>query len=61
MKRLKLLRHLAQHGCCLHREGGKHSIWRNPANERKVPVPRHAEIVDRTALRICEQLGIPGP
>ena len=30
MKRREFLRHLADHGCVLDREGGNHSIYRNP-------------------------------
>jgi hypothetical protein len=30
----------------------------NPANGVKAPVPRHAEIDNRLANKICQQLGI---
>jgi hypothetical protein len=43
----------------LHREGGRHSILVNPANGRKAPVPRHSEIDNRLARKICEQLDAP--
>jgi mRNA interferase HicA len=56
VKRRELLDHLRRHGCVLHREGGRHSILLNPVNGRKVPVPRHSEIDNRLARKICEQL-----
>ena len=59
MKRRDLLAHLARHGCRFVREGGDHSIWENPANRRRTAIPRHREIVDFTARRICRQLGVP--
>jgi predicted RNA binding protein YcfA (HicA-like mRNA interferase family) len=61
MKRTDLLRHLATHGCQLLREGGRHSIYWNPSNRKTSAVPRHAEIVDAVANRICKDLGIPRP
>jgi predicted RNA binding protein YcfA (HicA-like mRNA interferase family) len=56
-----LIRHLAQQGCVLAREGGRHTIYRNPANERRASVPRHREIADLLARKICQQLQIPQP
>jgi predicted RNA binding protein YcfA (HicA-like mRNA interferase family) len=61
MKRRDLLRHLSEQGCRILREGGSHSIWHNPANGRRTSVPRHREIPDFTAGRICTQLDIPPP
>ncbi|NJM76106.1 MAG: type II toxin-antitoxin system HicA family toxin [Acaryochloridaceae cyanobacterium RU_4_10] len=61
MKRRDLLRHLSQYGCQLLREGGEHSIWENPTNNRRTSIPRHREIVDFTAVRICKQLDVPQP
>jgi len=61
MKRRDLLNHLQRHGCRFVREGGDHSIWQNPVNGRRTAVPRHREIPDFTAARICRQLGIPTP
>jgi predicted RNA binding protein YcfA (HicA-like mRNA interferase family) len=61
MKRRDLLEHLSRHGCRFVREGGDHSIWENPATRRRNAVPRHREIPDYTAARICKQLGIPTP
>lgn len=61
MKRRDLLQHLRQHGCRFVREGAEHSIWENPAARRRASIPRHREIPDYTAARICQQLGIPLP
>jgi hypothetical protein len=36
-----------------------HSIFVNPATGSKAPVPRHSEIDNRLAMKICRQLGIP--
>jgi mRNA interferase HicA len=52
---------MRRHGCSLKREGGNHSIWHNPEGGATVPVPRHPEIADVLARRICKDLGIPPP
>jgi len=52
MKREDLLRHLRSHGFQLLREGGRHSWWVNQS------VPRHREISDILANKICKDLGI---
>ncbi|MBU6422203.1 MAG: type II toxin-antitoxin system HicA family toxin [Gammaproteobacteria bacterium] len=59
MKRRDLLRHLAAHGCALLREGAKHSWWQNSNQGRRSAVPRHTEINDYLARKICRDLGIP--
>jgi predicted RNA binding protein YcfA (HicA-like mRNA interferase family) len=59
MKRRELLRHLERHGCHLDHEGSRHSIYKNPTTGRKSAVPRHMEIDNRLARKICSQLGIP--
>ena len=61
MKRGALLRHLRKHGCVLKREGGKHSLWTNPTNGAVQTVPRHNEIPDRLAVRICNGLRVTRP
>ena len=58
MKRTELVRHLLKHGCRFEREGGRHTIYTNPTNGAKVPVPRHAEIDNRLARKIFRQLSI---
>ncbi len=59
MKRSKLVHHLNTHGCELLREGKRHSWWHNPAMNRRSAVPRHNEISDVLAKKICKDLGIP--
>ena len=61
MKRSDLIRHLSAHGCKLLREGARHSIYWNPENRRTSAVPRHTEILDPVANRICKDMGIPRP
>lgn len=61
MKRITLLRHLRRHGCSLKREGGSHSLWTNPQNGATEAVPRHVEIANNLARKICRRLGIPDP
>jgi mRNA interferase HicA len=58
MKREALLRHLRRHGCQLLREGGRHSWWHNPMQNKRSAVPRHKEIDDDLARKICRDLGI---
>jgi predicted RNA binding protein YcfA (HicA-like mRNA interferase family) len=60
VKRRALVHHLEQHGCRLLREGGNHSIFVSPAG-RTSSVPRHTEINDDLAKKICKDLGIPPP
>ena len=58
MKRHELIHHLQEQGCCLEREGSRHTIYTNPANGANAPVPRHSEIDNRLARKICKQLSI---
>lgn len=59
MKRHALLRHLRRYGCYLKREGSAHSLWTNPATGAMETVPRHTEIPDKLARKICKGLEIP--
>ena len=61
MKRKDLIRHLNKEGCVLVREGGKYSVYMNPATKKEVPVTRHNEIADFAAKKICKELGINPP
>src|ERR1700676_149592 len=61
MKLDGLLRHLRRNGCVLRREGKEHSLWENPQTGHAEAVPRHAEIANLLAKRICRQLSIPDP
>ena len=59
MKRGVLLRHLRKNGCVLKREGRSHSLWTNPRSGGMEAVPRHNEIADRLAKKICRGLSVP--
>jgi mRNA interferase HicA len=61
VKRRELVRHLAQHGCELVREGDSHSIYVNRAAAKTSTVPRHSEINADLARKICKDLGVPVP
>jgi len=58
VKRRDLLKYLVSCGCILKREGKNHSIFFNPAACRFSTVPRHNEINDFLAAKICKDLGI---
>jgi mRNA interferase HicA len=57
MKQTSLIKHLQAHGAYLLREGKRHSIYQK--ENLKTEVPRHSEIVDELARKICRDLGIP--
>ncbi len=59
MKRGDLLRHLKECECEFVREGGRHSWWWHPHQNRRSAIPRHSEIDDNLARKICKDLGIP--
>ncbi len=59
MRRKELLDHLRSYGCILLREGARHSWWHNPALNKRSAVPRHSEIRDILAIKICKDLGVP--
>lgn len=61
MKRGHLLRHLRHRGCYLKREGAAHSLWANPQTGHVEAVPRHMEIPDLLARKICRALGVADP
>jgi predicted RNA binding protein YcfA (HicA-like mRNA interferase family) len=61
MKRRDLVRHLEERGCKLHREGAKHSVYINPAKLKTSTVPRHNEVNDFLARKICKDLEISAP
>ncbi|MGD0921267.1 MAG: type II toxin-antitoxin system HicA family toxin [Terriglobia bacterium] len=61
MKRRELLRHLTQQGCQLIREGARHTVLYNPKNNATSTVPRHREVDDSLARKICRDLHIPPP
>lgn len=61
MKRVDLIRRLETNGCRLLRDRGKHSVYVNPTNNQASAVPRHREINDFLARKICRDLGIAEP
>jgi mRNA interferase HicA len=61
MKRVDLIRHLESQGCRLMREGGNHSVYVNPERARTSAVPRHREINQYLARKICRDLEIAEP
>jgi len=58
MKRNALLQHLRRNGCYLKREGRSHSLWINPSTGHVEAVPRHTEIPNQLARKICKMLSI---
>ena len=61
MKRRDLIRHLEMHGCVLLREGGRHSVYLNRLRGKISTIPRHREINDLLARKICRDLEVPEP
>jgi predicted RNA binding protein YcfA (HicA-like mRNA interferase family) len=58
MKRRDFIRELEQAGCVLHRHGARHDVYRNLANDKKAPVPRHREIRNGLCRLIRKQLAL---
>jgi predicted RNA binding protein YcfA (HicA-like mRNA interferase family) len=58
VKRIELIRHLEAQGCEMLREGGNHTIYVNRQQRKSSSVPRHREINDYLARKICRDLGI---
>lgn len=42
-------------------KGVSHTIYVNRAEKKASSVPRHNEIVEFTAYKICKDLGVPKP
>jgi predicted RNA binding protein YcfA (HicA-like mRNA interferase family) len=61
VKRRDLLRHLERHGCELVREGANHTVYVNRRSGKVSTVPRHREINEFLARRICRDLDVPEP
>ena len=57
MKKTALIRHLVSHGATLLRQRRRHGIYMK--GNLKTQVPRHNEIVDELARKICRDLSIP--
>ena len=61
MKRRELLEHLTSHGCRYLREGSRHTVYFNPQSRKTSTIPRHNEIHEFLARKICKDLEIPKP
>jgi mRNA interferase HicA len=61
MKRRDLIRHLERNGCEFLREGGNHTIYVNRTKQKVSAVPRHREVLEFTARKICRDLDNPQP
>jgi len=61
VKRVELIRHLEQHGCERLREGGNHTIYVHRAARKVSAIPRHREINDFLARKICRDLDVAEP
>ncbi|MGA2194538.1 MAG: type II toxin-antitoxin system HicA family toxin [Bryobacteraceae bacterium] len=61
MKRADLIRHLERSGCQFLREGGNHTVYINPPARKSSSVPRHRDVNDFLARKICADLQIPPP
>jgi predicted RNA binding protein YcfA (HicA-like mRNA interferase family) len=61
VKRIDFIRHLHDHGCQLLREGANHSVFVHRPARKTSTVPRHREIDNHLARKICKDLEIPVP
>lgn len=61
MKRRDLIRHLEAFGCEFLREGGDHTVYVNRKAGKVSTVPRHREVNEFLAHRICKDLEVPEP
>ncbi|MBF0465473.1 MAG: type II toxin-antitoxin system HicA family toxin [Nitrospirae bacterium] len=61
MKRKDLIRFIESNGCLLIREGANHTVYVNFAGNKTSVIPRHNEIDEFLARKICKDLGIPKP
>jgi len=61
MKRENLIKHLRENNCVFIREGARHSVFFNSLTKRSSTVPRHNEIDNFLAKKICRDLGIGAP
>jgi predicted RNA binding protein YcfA (HicA-like mRNA interferase family) len=61
LKRRDLVQHLEAHGCALLREGANHSVYVNRRVGKVSTVPRHREVNELLAKKICRDLEVPEP
>ena len=57
MKRKELKEHIARQGDIFSREGRRHSIYQK--GRYRTQIPRHTEILDELARKICRDSNIP--
>ncbi len=61
MKRRDLVIHLEKNSCEFFPEGKKHTVYVNRSAGKTLTIPRHREVDDYLAKRICKDLEIPAP
>lgn len=61
MKRVDLVRYLEARGCEFLREGGNHTVYVNRNASKASSIPRHREINEYLAKKICRDLEVPEP
>jgi hypothetical protein len=61
VKRRDLLRHLERQGCELLREGANHTVYVNRPRGKASAIPRHREVNEFLARKICRDLDVPAP
>jgi len=61
VRRVDLIRHLKSHGCEFLREGSNHTVYVNRSARKSSSIPRHREVNDFLARKICTDLQIPKP
>jgi predicted RNA binding protein YcfA (HicA-like mRNA interferase family) len=59
MKRAKLLKYLKENGCDFFKEGTNHTIFINRKTNNLSTIPRHNDINDILAAKICKDLNVP--
>ena len=57
MRRKELIKYIISKGAFFIREGSRHSIYAR--GKYRTEIPRHNEIVDELARKICRDLEIP--
>lgn len=61
MKLGDLIKHLERHRCLFFRQGGNHSVYKNLDSGKMTSVPRHREVKENLAKKVCDDLGIDRP
>ncbi len=59
MKRIDLIRYLEANGCVFLGEGNNHTIYINRKAQKTSVIPRHREINNFLARKICRDLEVP--